>query len=487
MNENQNGKEFEQISSDANEASVNTEEVKVAENTPENLPPKKNNKVFAAWQTTLIALAAVVVTFMISFIGISSAFGAIRIEDNNRYREKLDELQAKIDIYEDEKNLDKLVLGHLVLDEQRQRLFSLLYELDSMFRTYEFNEIDYKAATDAVLSAYASAVGDNYAEYYNEAAFEEMMNSMAGQNQGIGVNVTFDADSNAIGVINVMPDSPAMKAGVLPGDKIVAVGKGSEKQYVSAIGYTAAMLKMQGVKGTYAEFTVLRDGKEVEFSILRDEYVNQSVVWHKYELDESVAVLRIMNFDGKTFEQFKTAMNEIDKAGFKKVVFDVRSNPGGTLDSIVSILDYLLGKGPIIRIVNKDGKTVQQYDSGTSANYTDMKFAVLANENTASAAELFTSALMDYKRAVIVGTKTYGKGSMQSTFKLEKDTGSDGDRGVKMTTYHYLPPYSDSYEGIGIKPDIDVPLADEIKDKNIFLLTDKEDNQLKAAVDALNK
>ncbi len=475
MNENMNNNENESMNSAEPEVNTSAMPELPSEKAPK---PKKRVTVLT---TVIISLVSVILTFMITFLSVTNVMLELRRAEFNEFNAKIDYYKEQIEFIKDEKNIDNMVLGHIVTGEERQRLFSLLYELDAMFQTYEFNELDYKTITDYVLIAYAAYSGDKYSEYYTEEAFEEMMSSMQGQNQGIGVNVAYDKDANAIGVINVMPNSPALKAGVQPGDKIIAIGKGDSKEYVSELGYTAAVLKMQGAKGTTAEFTVSRNGKEIEFSIVREEYVNQSVLWHKYELDQSVAVLRIMNFDGKTFEQFKTAMTEIDKAGIKKVVFDVRANPGGTLDSIVSILDYLLPKGPIIRIVNRDGKTVQQYDSGESANYTDMKFSVLANENTASAAELFTSALMDYKRATIVGTKTYGKGSMQSTFKL------DGDRGVKITTYHYLPPYSESYEGIGIKPDIDVPLADSIKDKNIFLLTDKEDNQLKAAVDALNK
>ena len=172
-------------------------------------------------------------------------------------------------------------------------------------------------------------------------------------------------------------------------------------------------------------------------------------------------------------------MDDLYAKGIRKVVFDVRNNPGGSLDSIVQILDLLLPEGPIIRIVNKSGTIVQQIDSDKEAKYTDVKFAVLANENTASAAELFTCSFKDYNRAVVVGVKTFGKGSMQSTMNLSDN------RGIKMTTYHYLPPYSESYEGIGITPDVEVELSEELAGKNIYLIGDKDDNQLKAAVDSI--
>ena len=456
---------------------LNEEPVEVTpeEETPTSPEEQKEVKIpkkrFTTLQTVLISAICVVLTFMLTALTVINAM--------NAYFDGIFKLMN--DRLEDyEKESENMVLGNVVTDEQRQRLFSLLLELDSAFQNYEFNEMDYKAITDYVLEAYAAAVGDKYAEYYTKEEFDQMMASMQGQNQGVGVNIVYDPDTGLITIINVMPNSPAFKAGILPGDKIYAVGTGENKKLVTVLGYTAAVLELQGVKGTLAEFTVLRDGKEIEFSIMREEYVNQSVLWHEYAPDKSVAVVKILNFDALTPSQFKAAMEEVEAQGIKKVVFDVRSNPGGNLNAIVEVLDLLLPEGPIIRIVDKTGKTVQQINSGASCEYADMKFAVLANENTASAAELFTSALMDYKRATIVGTVTYGKGSMQSTMKLSEGTG------VKITTYHYLPPYSESYEGLGIVPNVQVELDEALKNKNLFLVSDEEDNQLGAAVKTFN-
>lgn len=453
----------------ADEAVSSDDSVQMPEtDEPENPENGKKQKFrFTVLQTVLISSICIVLTFMLTSVAVINGMNA----SFNRVYEALN---SKLEEYENES--ENMMFGHVVSDEQRQRLFSLLLELDSAFVAYEFNEMDYKAITDYVLEAYAAAVGDKHAEYYTKQEFDEMMASMQGQNQGVGINIVYDPETQLITVINVMPGSPALNAGVLPGDQICAVGIGQNKELVTEIGYTAAVLKLQGAKGTLAEFTVLRDGKEIEFSIMREEYVNQSVLWHEYAPDKSVAVVKILNFDALTPSQFKSAMEEVKAKGIKKVVFDVRSNPGGNLNAIVEVLDLLLPEGPIIRIVDKTGKTVQQIDSSASCEYTDMQFAVLANENTASAAELFTSALMDYKRATVVGTVTYGKGSMQSTMKLSEGTG------VKITTYHYLPPYSDSYEGLGIVPNVAVDLDESLKNKNLFLISDEEDNQLGAAV-----
>lgn len=443
----------------------------VARTSEEEPASKKQRFRFTVLQTVLISAICIVLTFMLTAVAVINAMNAY-------FQGAFEILNGKLEEYENES--ENMMFGHIVSDEQRQRLFSLLLELDSAFVAYEFNEMDYMAITDYVLEAYAAAVGDKHAEYYTKEEFDSMMESMQGQNQGVGINIVYDPETQLITVINVMPNSPALKAGVLPGDKISAVGVGENKELVTKLGYTESVLRLQGAKGTLAEFTVIRDGKEIEFSIMREEYVNQSVMWHEYAPDKSVAVVKILNFDALTPAQFKTAMEEIKAKGIKKVVFDVRSNPGGNLNAIVEVLDLLLPEGPIIRIVDKTGKTVQQIDSAASCEYTDMQFAVLANENTASAAELFTSALMDYNRATFVGTVTYGKGSMQTTMQLSEGTG------VKITTYHYLPPYSPSYEGLGIVPNVSVELDEALKNKNLFLISDEEDNQLGAAVKTFN-
>ena len=165
-------------------------------------------------------------------------------------------------------------------------------------------------------------------------------------------------------------------------------------------------------------------------------------------------------------------------AGATRLIFDVRYNPGGNLESITEILDYLLPEGPIIRTVDKDGNT--EMISSNAAEF-NMPMAVLANESTASAAELFTSALQDYEKAVFVGKTTYGKGSMQSIISL-----GDGSA-VKLTTRMYFPPFSDSYEGIGIVPDVDVDMDPALADKSIYKITDEEDTQLQAAIRWLNE
>ena len=193
--------------------------------------------------------------------------------------------------------------------------------------------------------------------------------------------------------------------------------------------------------------------------------------------ESDIGIIKILQFDLKNApEQFIAAIDDLTQSGVDKLIFDVRYNPGGELDSITQILDYILPEGPIIRTIDRNGKWDTIYSNSASL---DMPMAVLVNGSTASAAELFTSALRDYGKSITVGTQTYGKGTMQSVIQLE-----DGSA-ISISTKMYYPPFSDNYEGVGIKPDIEIEMADDVKHINIYKLTDQQDTQLQAAVEAL--
>ncbi len=356
-----------------------------------------------------------------------------------------------------------------------------LAEVDYLYRNYYIDDMDDEELLDMVIAGYVAGTGDEYAAYYNAEDFQAFMTDMEGEMAGIGINVIQNTEYNVIEVLNVMPDSPALEAGVQVGDLIIAVGE--EKEPVELLGYYGAVAKLQGVAGTEAVFTVARGERyeeTVEFRITRAKITEQTVMYHIYEPDTSIGVIKITGFDSKTPEQFVAAVEDLTgNSGCDKLIIDLRYNPGGELSSIVTVLDYLLPKGPIIRIFDADGNQVDEYNSeGTELN---VPMAVVVNGSTASAAELFTSAVRDYDKAVIVGTTTYGKGCMQTTVPL-----SDGGA-VSITYRMYSPPFSDNYHGIGIVPDVEVELDEALADKNIYKITDWEDNQLAAAADALGE
>ena len=359
------------------------------------------------------------------------------------------------------------------------KLTSRISEVDALFRSYYIDDIDDEFLMDCVLDGYIAGTKDAYGAYYNAADFDAFMDDMGGEVVGIGVNVIYNTEYQCIEVLNVVPDSPALEAGILPGDLIWTVGE--EREPVPTLGYYPAIGKLRGEAGTVAIFSVLRgegsEKEELDFRITRARVTEITVMSHIYGPDASVGVVRITGFDATTPVQFVQAVESLRAEGCEKLVVDLRYNPGGELSSIVTTLDYILPEGPIVRIMDADGKEVNAYYS--EATELDMPMAVLVNGSTASAAELFTSAVRDYQKAVIVGTTTYGKGCMQTTIPL-----SFGGA-VSITYRMYNPPFSDNYHGIGIIPDVEVELDEALADKNTYKITDEEDNQLAAAVAAL--
>ncbi len=358
--------------------------------------------------------------------------------------------------------------------------YDKLLQVDSLFRSLYVEDIDETALMDGILQGYVYGSGDRYAAYYPAEEFQSYMESLQGDMQGVGIHVIYNADYNAIEIINVMPDSPALEAGVEPGDMIVYVGVGDEAESVAELGYYGALSKLQGKAGTMAEFTVARGAhyaETVEFSILRGYVTEQTVMHRVYEADPTVGIVKITSFDMATPEQFFAAVESLLAGGCDKLVLDVRYNPGGELTSICEVLDYLLPEGPVIRTVDKTGKEETIYTSDKKE--LNVPMAVLVNGSTASAGELFCSALQDYDKATIVGTVTYGKGCMQTIRQLP-----DGS-GLSVTYRYYCPPFSGNYDGIGVQPDVTVELDEALADKNIYKITDAEDNQIHAAVEAV--
>ncbi len=383
--------------------------------------------------------------------------------------------------------------------------------LSAIFETYSYFELDEEEMADALLKSYVAATGDRYAEYFNAEEYEAFISSAMGNSEGIGINIIYTTiafegiEYKVLKVTNVTRESPAMKAGLRVGDLIFYVGNDKEtRESVTSLGYDEALSKLKGESGTNAEFTVLRqkgDGsfEEVPFSVTREDITSDSVLHHLCTTDKSVGIVKIIGFDYTTPTQFSYAVDELRAAGAKKFIFDVRYNGGGDLASIVAVLSYFLDQGEtIISTVNKQGKAstiragvISSY-SGDAAGcnvsredigkYKDLRVAVLCNGSTASAAELFTATFRDYNIGKIVGTTTFGKGSMQSILSLEY-FGMEG--ALKLTTNMYFPPCGESYEGIGIVPHVEVELDEALESKNIYEFTDAEDNQLQAAIETL--
>ncbi len=394
------------------------------------------SKKISIGMAIVLMLLAVLITFQLTFVGL-----------NNKYRAQLNELSAGLEAFEK------------------------LAAVDEIVRTLYIGDIDEEELSDMIIRGYIAGTGDKYAYYLDRTQFAEFVSDNSAEMQGIGVFVI--AGSDAIEIINVMPESPALEAGLEPGDLIIAVGGES----VASIGYNSALNRLKGEAGTPAEFTVYRDGKELDFSIERGYVNEQTVMSHIYEADKSIGIVKILSFDKKTATQFKAACDDLIKSGVKRFVFDVRYNPGGDLEAICDVLDYLLPEGPMVRI--KDGSGKEEVRT-SDASELDVPMTVLINSNTASAAELFASALQDYKKATLVGETTFGKGTVQRIISLPDGTG------IGISNSMYYPPYSDNFEDVGVIPDVACEMDESVADKNIYKITDAEDTQLQKAIEILN-
>ncbi len=377
--------------------------------------------------------------------------------------------------------------------------------------SYYNYELTDEELSRAIVLAYQQATGDIYAYYYNAEEYAQLTEENAGGTQGIGITVIENTTYSCIEIISVLPNTPAEKAGLQSGDLIVRVGKGENAELVSEIGYDIALKKLQGSEGTVCEFGAVRpDDLETvtEYSITREAYETESVMYTVSAADKTVGIVKILNFDLTTPGQFCTAMDALLAQGCDKFVYDVRSNPGGDLASISAVLSYFLAEDDTIIITEDRNKKTEitkcepvSYTGDYSTcnitkddigKYSGHEIAILTNGSTASAAELFTGSLKYYAEATIVGEKTYGKGCMQSIYPL-KYYGSQYSGAIKMTTKYYRPAGMDNYHGIGIYPTdgYTVTLSEEAAKLNPYKLLDAEnqplDNQLAAALSSFGK
>lgn len=400
-----------------------------------------------------------------------------------------------------------------VVDTESEGTFEQLDVIDRLFRSATVLEApDDKALVTAILKAYVAATGDKYAEYFTAEEYADQNAANNGELCGIGVSVinglatVGGVEYQVITVANVYPDSPAMEAGVMPGDHIMYVVDGETRTSVNEIGYTEALNRMRGEEGTTLSFIVLRTNaegqyEEVEITATRRKLTTLSVFARVYTEDPTVGIIKLTGFDNTTRDQFEEAVKSLQEQGCTGFVLDLRNNPGGLLSAVEDVLVFFLQEGDtIITTENSAGqKTVDKVGVNSQGKvtcgsgkltaedvgkYRDLKFSVLVNGQSASAAELFTSNIRDYELGRIIGTNTYGKGCGQTTMPLSK-YGYDG--ALKLTTFYYYAPGGECYHGVGIKPHVEVELSDEAKTYNINLLPDELDNQLAAAVAELKK
>ncbi len=351
--------------------------------------------------------------------------------------------------------------------------FSKINAIDTIVRKNYVGNIDEAELESGIIQGYLFGLGDKYATYMDKEEFASYISKNNGKQIGIGITVIYDNTLSGMYITNVSKDSPAMRAGLVAGDIISAVDGMtiSERGYYNTVSYIGSgnagdplVLSVEKAPNYY---------EEIEVTLQREVIETHTVTHQMYK--DSLGYIAISGFNKVTPTEFVQAISELTSKGAEGFIFDVRNNSGGDLEGIKGVLDYLLPEGPIIRIISKDGN---EQVINSDANSVELPMVVLVNGNTASAAELFASALHDYKKATLIGTKTYGKGTMQTMMRLADNSA------LSISTQMYNPPYSDNYEGIGITPDIEVDLTVEQHSK-FYLLTLDEDPQVQVAYNHL--
>lgn len=344
--------------------------------------------------------------------------------------------------------------------------------MESLIDEYYLEEKDEDKLAEGMYTGLIYGLGDPYSRYYTAEEYEEENSSTEGAYVGIGILMQENPEGGVV-IIQCYEGGPGEAAGLLAGDIISKV----DGEDITELSVSDVADKVKNSGKDQVTLTVHRENVEEPLEItvpITD--VELPSVFHEM-LDEHVGYIRISEFKGVTYDQYRAAFSDLSDRGMEKLVVDLRGNPGGLLTSVCDILNEILPEGLIVYTEDKYGNREEERSSGEST--LEMPLSVLVNESSASASEIFAGAVQDYGIGTIVGTTTYGKGVVQSIRKL-----SDGSA-VKLTVSNYYTPNGNNINKVGITPDVEVKLDTDLLNKDE--ISHEEDNQLQAAIQALEK
>ena len=337
---------------------------------------------------------------------------------------------------------------------------------------YYLNEIDNDKIQNGIYKGMVDSLGDPYTVYYNSEEYKQFTSSSSGTYSGIGVAVSQNVTTGAITIVKTFKKGSGEKEGMKPGDVIYKV----EGKKIEGLELSKVVSMIKGEEGTFVKVTVLRDGKEIEFNLERKKLEVDTVNYRMEDRSgKKIGYISVSEFDEVTASQFKSAISELSKEGMEGLVIDLRDNPGGLLDVTCEMLDRMIKKGLLVYTVDKYGKRVDE--DATDSDSFDKPVAILVNGNSASASEVFSGAMKDYKAATLVGTKTFGKGIVQSIVPFGDGTA------MKVTVSKYYTPNGVNIHGTGIEPDVVVELSKDATKNGKY--ERKNDNQLDKALDVV--
>ena len=335
------------------------------------------------------------------------------------------------------------LLEDLQSNEEEADIELMLEVYNYIQETYPL-ELDQKAVIEGGLKGMLQAI-DPYSDYYTPEEASELYMELMGYFTGIGIYI--EKQENYITIVETIEGANAKEAGLLAEDVIISIdGKDTRDMSISE-----ASSLIKGVKGTTVRLGIKRPEVDeiLHFEIIRDEVVINPVSYK--EIEEGIGYIKLNEFSQTAAMEIRRALGDFNKSGTRKIILDLRNNPGGLLNQAVRIAKEFVSEGPIVHIKEK-GTSLLTYSSYNNVDIYEL--VILANENSASASEILTGAIKDRKAGTIIGKKTFGKGIVQSIIPLENGSL------IKMTTAEYLTPKYKSIHGIGIQPDIEVDNVD---------------------------
>ena len=347
--------------------------------------------------------------------------------------------------------------------------YSKLSQVEQVVAARYIDEYDEAEAMDGILSGFVTSA-DPYGKYLDAAAYQQYQDEINGKYAGLGISVRYVASTGNMEIVKVNGGSSASAVGVQAGDIVYKI----DGVDVATMTESEARNLLTGKAGTTTILSVYRGEESLEKKLTYSEYTATTVSYKM--IHDNVGFIRFESFDGKTATEFKRAYKALKEKGATSLIFDVRNNNGGTLESVCETLDMIVPKGTIVTIESKSGTQTSTIQS--DSDQITMPMVVLVNENTYSAAELFAATIRDFQKGKLVGTTTYGKGVAQQVIPLGDQTA------VYLSTQVYYPHSGESFDGVGIVPDIIEKMPEEDL-ANFYKLTVEQDVQIQKALTIL--